>query len=269
MAEVPSISVKNAAGDIVDVATLTAIIALVGERQATPTTNTLLDRLKQIRAAMDANNDLMTSQAQMLDGLEGLIAATNAAIDALSAKHVAALGARTVAQSPTINIATDQPAIAVDAKSNAHDVSAVITRPGNINPYAAGDVLGGACTFVGASKPGASLLITSAQLELDFSSVPAGMTTFRLYLYSVVPPSALGDNAAFDLEAGDRASFLGFVDLGSPVKIGSTLYCEVTNVQKQIKTASADVFGYLVTAAGFTPASNSEVYKVTLHTAEI
>lgn len=45
-----TISVKDSSGSNVTVATLDAIAALVGEVQASPTSNTLLDRLKTIHA---------------------------------------------------------------------------------------------------------------------------------------------------------------------------------------------------------------------------
>lgn len=142
-----------------------------------------------------------------------------------------------------------------------------ITRPANTTAYTANDVLGGAITF---SAPGPSnggdIIVTSVELEADITGVPAGMTTFALYLYSVTPPSALADNAAFDLPSGDRASFLGKLAVGTLVDEGSTLYVRTDNIFAQFKLGtSGALFGYLVTAAGFTPAANSEVYRLTLH----
>jgi hypothetical protein len=86
-----------------------------------------------------------------------------------------------------------------------------------------------------------------------------------LYLYSVTPPSAIADNGAWDLPSGDRASFLGSIAIPTMVDLGSTLYVEVNNIGKQVKLSGTHLFGYLVTVAGFTPAANSEVYKLTVH----
>jgi hypothetical protein len=108
-------------------------------------------------------------------------------------------------------------------------------------------------------------MLTSSQLELDIAAIPVGMTSFFVALYSVTPPSALADNAAWDLPSGDRASFLGIVQLGTPVDLGSTLYVEQNIINKQIKLAGTSAFGYLVTATGYTPAANSEVYVCSLH----
>jgi hypothetical protein len=101
--------------------------------------------------------------------------------------------------------------------------SVSITRTADTNAYTAGDVIGAATgstaavEFVNIGQPSGDrdILITSAELEIDASAIPSGMTSFNLYLYSATPPGALGDNAAFDLSSGDRASFLGKISLGN------------------------------------------------------
>lgn len=153
----------------------------------------------------------------------------------------------------------------------AYKSQPTVTRPANVTAYTAGDVVGGAITFEAMSSTiGRDVIITSAALRIDVTAIPAGMTSFRLHLYSVTPPSALADNAAWDLPAGDRASYLGYVDLGSPADVGSTLYAQVDGVNKQIRLGSGEtsVYGYLVTNGAFTPAANSEVYVPTLHAIE-
>lgn len=142
-----------------------------------------------------------------------------------------------------------------------------VTRPANADAYTAGDVIGGAITFTSAGPSGGHVVITGADLRINVTAVPSGMTSFRLHLYDVTPPSALADNAAWDLPSGDRASYLGYVDLGTPVDVGSTLFVQVDGVNKKVKlNASTSLFGYLVTAGGFTPAGNSEVYAPRIQT---
>lgn len=176
----------------------------------------------------------------------------------------------------TAPLATD-PALVVALSPNAglpsqaFDVQTTITRPANVTAYTALDSVGGALDL-GVMGPNAkAILVTSAELELDIAAIPTGMTSFRLYLYSVTPPSALADNAAWTLSSGngDRPSFLGYIDLGSPILLGATPYCRVDGVNAQFKLAGTHLFGYLVTNAGYTPGANSEVYKVTLHATAI
>lgn len=122
--------------------------------------------------------------------------------------------------------------------------------------HIANDVVGAAAAALTFANicPGAGreVIFTSTRFRYDIAAVPAGMTSFRLYLYNVTPPSALADDAPFDLPSGDRASFLGYIDLGTPVDLGSTLYVETNGNQKQVTCASTSVFGYLVTNGAYT-----------------
>lgn len=139
-----------------------------------------------------------------------------------------------------------------------------ITRPADTTAYTANDVVGGAVSFPAIAWQGADFIITSASLAIDIAAVPTGMSGFRAHLYNITPPSALADNAAWDLSAGDRDSYIGYVDLGTPLDVGSTLYVQSTGVNVQLKAASNTVFAYLVTLGAFTPAASTE-FTVTLH----
>jgi hypothetical protein len=123
-------------------------------------------------------------------------------------------------------------------------------------------VNGGAQTFTSAAYGAGDYRITGASLEID--SATAEATAWRLYLYNVTPPSAIADATGWDLPSGDRASFLGYVDLGTAVDLGSTQWVEANDVSKQIKFASANVFGYLVNLTTLTPQAVAHI--VTLHT---
>jgi hypothetical protein len=143
------------------------------------------------------------------------------------------------------------------------------TRPANTTAYTANDVVGATAavwTFQNIGPMGGRVMLTSADLRIDVAAIPSGMTSFRLYLYNVTPASALADNAAFDLPAGDRPGYQGYIDLGSPADLGSTLYVQTDQINKQVDLAATDtsLYGYLVSAGGFTPAGNSEVYNINL-----
>ncbi|TCA02762.1 hypothetical protein [Rhizobium leguminosarum] len=271
-----TIDVKDATGNTVIVATNDAIVESVDAvKTSVDVVKTSIDTLDGSVDAVKASVDTVAGKIDTLDGSVDAVGAAVVAVGAVvAAGSVAQLGTRTVAQSPAVNIATDQPAIPVDQKTTAHDIALPITRPANITAYSANDVVGqtatAVLTFATIGKSGGSILITRAELELDISAIPTGMTSFRLYLYSSAPPSALADNAAFTWAGTDRAPFLGYIDLGAPVLIGGgTLYCDVTGINKQMKLATADIYAYLVTAGGYTPAANSEGYKLTLHSVEV
>lgn len=145
-------------------------------------------------------------------------------------------------------------------------VTVSITRPANQTAYTAGDLVGGAITFATGLTSGQRGMITSVDLMPQIGAVPSGMTSFFLHLYSVTPPSAAADNNLWDIPSGDRASYLGYVSVGTPVDVGSTLYCQTDAVNRPFQlSGSANLFGYLVTTGGYTPAANSEVYQIRLH----
>ncbi len=133
--------------------------------------------------------------------------------------------------------------------------------------YLANDIMEGAKEFALAGPSGKNIRILSAELEVDHTAIISGETTYRLYLYSVTPPSALADNAAFDLPSGDRASFLGYLDLGAPIDIGSTLYVQTSGLDKDVLLAGTSLFGYLVTVGAFT--ATAAARKVKLHTVSL
>lgn len=187
------------------------------------------------------------------------------AVPVSAAQLPASLGAKAGSASTSVVPASDaQFAFASTAARSA----VAITRPANVTAYAAGDVVGGVLTFAAAGPSAGNVVLTSADLRYDVAAIPSGMSTFRLYLYSVTPPSALADNAAWDLPSGDRASFIGYVDLGTIADLGSTLFTQVDGVNKQTKLGAGEtaLYGYLVTGAGYTPAANSETLQVTLRT---
>ena len=155
------------------------------------------------------------------------------------------------------------------AQSVGYGSAASITRPNDTTTYSANDVIGSnagataAISFTLAAGAG-DIIITSCALEIDITAVVSGMTSFNLALYNVTPPSALGDNVAWDLPSGDRASFLGLFSLGTPVDLGSTLWVGTNQLNIQVTAASASIFAYLITVGTWTPAASS-VFKVTLH----
>jgi hypothetical protein len=216
-------------------------------------------------AILGAINETAPASDTATAGHNGRLQRIAQRLTSLIALLPVALGQGTMAQSMRVVLPSDQSTLPVNQTTAAYDIPLTITRPANTTAYSANDDVGGALTFANAGPSGATIMITGAQLELDISAIPSGMTSFRLYLYSATPPSALADNAAWDLPSGDRSSYLGYIDLGTPIDLGSTCYCEVFGLAKQIKLASTSLYGYLVTNGGYTSAANSEVYVVTLH----
>ena len=158
-------------------------------------------------------------------------------------------------------------------------------RPDNATPYTAGDVLGikdagtpanagsAILTFTAVGPTGGGkVIIDNVSLEVDVAAVPAGMVDFRLHLYNA-SPTAILDNAAFDLVTADRTKYLGFVSVPAPIDLTSTLWSETESmgypVRKQIVVPSGGtVYGQLQTVGGFTPTALA-VKVVTIHSVSV
>jgi len=125
--------------------------------------------------------------------------------------------------------------------------------------HTAGDSVGVAAEFALGAPSGSLLRIVSA------SMLVAGGTnetsTWRLYLFSVTPPSALADDAPFTLASGDRASFLGYFDFAQLVDVGDTLYIEATP-NKVVRLTGTSVFGYLVNLTTVSTAAIARTVRI-------
>jgi hypothetical protein len=147
----------------------------------------------------------------------------------------------------------------------AYRTTATITRPSNTTAYAAGDVVGdtGGSAIISLTAAGPSagfVIIQSVSLVFSDSAVPSGIGAFRLHLYSA-SPTAIADNAVFDLAAGERATYMGFIDLPTPSDFGSSLYIQTDYPGRLIKlgAASTTLFAELETRGAYTPVSASTV----------
>ena len=149
--------------------------------------------------------------------------------------------------------------------SGAYRTTATITRPSNATAYTAGDVVGdtGGSAIVSLTAAGPTagfVIIQSVSLVFSDSTVPSGMGAFRVHLYSA-SPTAIADNAAFDLVSGDRDTYMGYVDLPAPQDLGSSIYTQTDYPGRLMKLAAASstLFVELETRGAYTPVSASTV----------
>jgi hypothetical protein len=163
----------------------------------------------------------------------------------------------------TVTVSDGGSAITVDGK--AYRSTVTVTRPSNTTAYTAGDVVGdtGGSAIITLSNIGPSggyVLIQSVSLVFSDTSVPSGMGAFRLHLYSATP-NAIADNAPFDLMSGERANYMGYIDLSAPLDFGSSLYTQTDYAGRLVKLASASttLYAELETRGAYTPASASTI----------
>lgn len=159
------------------------------------------------------------------------------------------------------------PSAPLPVSSAGYSSSATFTRPNDTNAYAAGDVIsnGSVMNFAGIGAAGGRISIASAMLEIDVTSIPTGSGSFVLHLYSA-SPTAIADNAAYDLPSGDRTKYLGNLTL--PIQTLFTSTCISRNtapfLDVSLAAASSSLYGILQASTAYTPIA-SAVYKVTLN----
>ena len=119
------------------------------------------------------------------------------------------------------------------------------------NSHTAGDCNGAAQEFTLGAPSGCVFMITDADFYIDGGTAEA--TAWRLHLYNVTPPSALADDAAWDVPSGDRSAYIGYIDLGTAVDLGATQAIQNAGVNRSVKLAGTSLFGYLVNLSTLTP----------------
>lgn len=123
--------------------------------------------------------------------------------------------------------------------------------------HVAGDVNGGAQEFKSIGGPGGVVNLVNASLRI--ANATAETTAWVVYLFDVTPPSAVADDGAFLLAAGDYTSFVGSVALAQTADVGDTQYIETNNIQRLIRLRSSSLFGYLVNGTTLTPGNVAHV----------
>ncbi len=163
----------------------------------------------------------------------------------------------------SVSVSDNNSSLTVDGK--AYRSITTITRPSNTTAYTAGDVVGdtGGSAIISLASAGPSagfVLAQSISLVFSDSVVPAGMGAFRVHFYNA-SPTAIADNAAFDLVSDDRALYMGYVDLPAPQDLGSSLYTQTDYSGRLLKlgTASTTLFAEIETRGAYTPVSASTV----------
>jgi len=163
--------------------------------------------------------------------------------------------------------------VPVAVNSKAYRAAVTITRPSNTTAYTTGDVVGDTAgsaiiTLPSIGPSGGYVLLQSVRLMIGNTSIPSGMAGFRLHLYTA-SPTAIADNAAFDLASGDVASYAGFIDLPTPQDLESTLFTQTDYCGTAIKlaTGQSSLFAQLETRGAYTPASGT-LYNLRVMTLE-
>lgn len=137
--------------------------------------------------------------------------------------------------------------------------------------YTANDVMGTAQEFVftygdGTAIPTGSLIrILTSILRVDQTALQTAEGAYQLQGYSVTPPSAFADNAAWTRTSADLPSSRGLISLGTPVDEGASCYVKSSSIDLDIRLTGVSMFAYLQTLAGVTIGATPANRQVTLY----
>lgn len=236
------------------VSTLDALMALIGEVQASPTSNTALDRLKAILTALNTSVTINPTQiGSMVTG------------DFTKA-------------TPTVPVEfpSDQAPLATKGNTITQAASSTITRPADTTAYTSGDLVANSVTAGSVANlqfttlarvSGGSGLIVGAKIQKSTNSITNA--AFRLHLFATAPTyTSAGDNSAIStVLVASAKSYLGYIDITamvafSDVAWGSGAPDNTRGSIPYVATAQI-IYGLLEARGAYTP-GNAEVFTVVL-----
>lgn len=130
------------------------------------------------------------------------------------------------------------------------------TRPDNTTAYTAGDVIGADWTFDSLGEID-FLYVLSIILRVDVTTLPVGMTSFKLHLYSANTAVQLADNAPMTYLTADKAKYLGTIDLDAPVDKGDFLFSRTEDINKAFPLTNGKIYARLETVGAYTPTASA------------
>jgi hypothetical protein len=134
-------------------------------------------------------------------------------------------------------------------------------RGADQTPYSSNDVVGVAITATNLTfslGTTASAMINGASIIMSDSVVPTSQSGFKLHLFNA-PPTAIADNAAFNLIAADRTKYIGSIALDVPVDLGDTIYSQNYSSYIICKSTSSILYGALTTDSIYTPNTSTTI----------
>lgn len=143
--------------------------------------------------------------------------------------------------------------ITMAAGADAHDALDVVST-------ALGEIL----EFASLGAANDLICILGARMKYSANAVPTASTGYRLHLYNAAP-TAIADDAAFNVPATDLAKYIGYVPISTLVDLGDSCASFDNNINFTCKLAGTGLFGILQCIAAETPAANA-VFTILLNT---
>ena len=128
--------------------------------------------------------------------------------------------------------------------------------------YAAGNIIDTAKEFAftyadgSPVQAGALVRLVSSIIKINASALISGEVAYTAHTYSVTPPSARANNAAWARASGDLSAYRGAIALGAPVALGGTCYVKTQFTDQQdFNLGGTSLWLELINAGTFTGAA--------------
>lgn len=145
--------------------------------------------------------------------------------------------------------------------------SDTITLAAGVGAHSALDVIsteaGEVLEFASLGVANDLICILGARMKYNGNAVPTSSTGYRLHLYNA-SPTAIADNAAFNVPADDLAKYIGYIPLSVLSDLGDNCASVDNNINFTAKLVGTGLFGILQCVAGETPAASC-VFTITLN----
>ena len=204
-------------------------------------------------------------------------AATESTLSGMSGKLPATLGQKTMANSMSVAVASDQGNLAVISNNSEVRISANFTRPADTTAYAAGDLVANSTTSGSVVPLSFTNVVRTAgdcvrieRVRIEKSGTSLTNASFRFHLFEASPTPTVGDNGVFN-NAGALATNNVLNHAGSfPVTMtwsGSDgamgIGVPTTGAGATASpTSGTTLYGLLEVTAAYTPASGETFYVV-------
>lgn len=216
-----------------------------------------------LSAGLKANGDIQTINVTDTGEQKVSIVAGTAILGKVAIDQATADANKVVTKTGSVTSATlvnqgkqASATITLDAAADAHDALDVIST-------AAGAIL--SFTSLGAAND--LICILGARMKYNVNAVPPASTGYRLHLYNE-SPTAIADDAAFNVIAADLAKYIGFINISTLTDVGDNCVSADDNINFTCKLVGTGLYGQLQCIAAETPAA-SAVFTILLNTVAV
>jgi len=156
--------------------------------------------------------------------------------------------------------------------SNAgRQASATITMAHDTAIHGALDVVSTAAgeimAFAALGTAGDMICILGSRVKYAINALPTAHAGYRLHLYNAAP-TAIADNAAFNVIAADAAKYVGYLNISTMVDVGDNCIAFDNNMNHTVKLVGTALYGQLQCIAAETPTIDA-VYTILLNTVTV